>query len=57
VWESTIRKIADSYEVKHGGAFMTLRVATTDSPASPPLFETMEILGKEEVISRIKRYL
>jgi glutamyl-tRNA synthetase len=34
-------------------AFTALRIATTGSTISPPLFESMELLGKETVISRI----
>lgn len=55
-WEKSIRDLADELDVKHGMAFMSLRVATTDSTASPPLFESMEILGKETVMHRINRY-
>ena len=34
-------------------AFTALRIATTGSTISPPLFESMELLGKDAVISRI----
>ncbi len=33
--------------------FMMLRVAITGKTATPPLFETMEVLGKEKVLSRL----
>ncbi|MBI2010368.1 MAG: glutamate--tRNA ligase [Candidatus Chisholmbacteria bacterium] len=33
--------------------FMTIRVAVTGKEATPPLFETMEVLGKKEVIKRL----
>lgn len=56
-WEVGLRKLADGYELKHGLVFMVLRVAITGSTATPPLFETMQILGKEEVLERIKTYL
>jgi glutamyl-tRNA synthetase len=32
---------------------MTLRVAVTGSKVSPPLFEVMEVLGKEETLARV----
>ena len=32
---------------------MSLRVASTFSNVSPPLFETMEALGRERVLRRI----
>jgi len=35
--------------------FMTLRVATTGQQVSPPLFESMEVLGREQVLRRIDR--
>lgn len=34
--------------------FMTLRVAITGKTATPPLFETMEVLGKEKVMRRLE---
>ena len=34
--------------------FGTLRVAATGRTASPPLFETMEVLGRERVLRRIQ---
>ncbi|MFH1565686.1 MAG: glutamate--tRNA ligase [bacterium] len=35
--------------------FLPIRVAVTGSLVSPPLFETIEILGKEKTVERIKR--
>jgi hypothetical protein len=32
---------------------MSLRVATTFSNVSPPLFETLEALGRDRVLSRL----
>ncbi len=46
---------------RHGGSmsagkvFMCLRVAVTGSRVSPPLFESMELLGRERTLGRIKR--
>jgi len=34
--------------------FMFLRIIITGSTQSPPLFETMEVLGKEECIARLQ---
>jgi glutamyl-tRNA synthetase len=34
--------------------FGALRVAATGRPVSPPLFETMEVLGRERVLRRIR---
>lgn len=41
-----LRKIAEA-----------VRIAIWNSPVSPPLFETMEILGKELTLRRIKDYI
>jgi glutamyl-tRNA synthetase len=35
-------------------AFGAVRIAVTGSHISPPLFESMELLGKERAITRIK---
>jgi glutamyl-tRNA synthetase len=37
--------------------FTALRVAVTGRRVSPPLFESMEIMGREKVISRIEKHL
>jgi glutamyl-tRNA synthetase len=34
-------------------AFTALRIATTGSTISPPLFESMELLGKQACLARI----
>lgn len=34
--------------------FMTIRVAVTGKEATPPLFDTLEVLGKKEVLKRLK---
>lgn len=52
-WEVSMRKIADDNGTKHGDAFMVLRVAIVGSPFSPPLFEALQILGKDEILKRL----
>jgi glutamyl-tRNA synthetase len=44
---------AQGWQTKH--AFMLLRLATTGRKASPPLFETMAVLGKELTRRRLRR--
>jgi len=39
---------------KRGDLYMTLRVAVTCRRVSTPLFETMELLGKQECLRRIE---
>lgn len=52
-WENEIRKLADEFGWKHADVFQIYRVAVTGKTATPPLFETMEVLGKEEVNKRL----
>lgn len=52
-WEGEMRALADALGLKAGDVFMILRVAVTGRTASPPLFESMEIIGKEEVLRRV----
>ena len=52
-----MRAIADNLGLKAGDLFMILRVAVTGSKVSPPLYESMEILGREEVLSRVDHAL
>jgi glutamyl-tRNA synthetase len=51
--EAGLRQLAADRGVKVGPLFMTLRVACTFSNVSPPLFETMEALGRERVLRRL----
>lgn len=53
-WEQSMRAIGDEIDVKHGDIFMVLRVSVCGQPFSPPLFETLQILGKKEVLKRLK---
>jgi glutamyl-tRNA synthetase len=52
-WEGGVRALAEELGMKAGDAFMVLRVAVTGSSVSPPLYESMEVLGKSEVLSRV----
>jgi glutamyl-tRNA synthetase len=52
--ENTLRRLADSLGIKAGQLFNILRVAATARDATPPLFETMAVLGKERCLKRIK---
>lgn len=57
-WESDLlepatRALADELGWKHGDLFMSIRVAITGSTATPPLFATMGVLGRERVLARI----
>lgn len=50
--EQTIRKLAEEKGWKAKDVFMQLRIAVTGKTVGPPLLESLEILGKEETLSR-----
>lgn len=52
--ETTTRAFADKRELATKELFMVLRLVSTGRAASPPLFETMEVLGKEIVRRRMR---
>ena len=47
------RALAQELELKAGALFMLLRVAVTGRSVSPPLFESMEVLGRERCLRRL----
>ena len=49
----TQSELAEELGLKAGQLFGILRVAVTGQTVSPPLFESMEIIGKEIVLKRI----
>jgi glutamyl-tRNA synthetase len=51
--EVALRNLAESLELKPRQAFQPIRLALTGSTISPGLFESLELLGKEESIARI----
>ncbi len=55
--EESFRSYVQKTQQKPSNVFMVLRVAVTGSIATPPLFQTMEVIGKDECISRIKQNL
>jgi glutamyl-tRNA synthetase len=55
VLEPRLRGLADELGLTAGQLFGILRIAVTGQPVSPPLIETMHVLGKDEVVSRIAR--
>jgi len=52
--EDTLRHLAGDLGLKTGQFFGLLRTATTGRNATPPLFDTMAVLGKERCLKRIK---
>ena len=55
--ESVLRPLADELNLKTGVFFGLLRVATTGRTAAPPLFQTMEVLGAERCLKRLRAAL
>ncbi len=52
--EQAIRDLQAKHDWKKSQYFMMVRVAVTGKQATPPLFETMEVIGKERVLKRLK---
>jgi glutamyl-tRNA synthetase len=52
--ENLCKAIAESEGVKLGKVMMPLRAALTGSTSSPSLFHAIEILGRDEVLMRLK---
>ena len=51
--EAALRPLADELNVKTGALFGSLRVATTGQRVAPPLFQTMEVLGRDRTLSAV----
>lgn len=52
--EAALRKLADELDLKAGQLFGILRIAVTGQRVSPPLIESMEVIGKLKVLERLK---
>lgn len=55
VLEAEFRSLAESKGWKPSQFFMMLRVATTGETATPPLFDTITVLGREKLLQRLKQ--
>lgn len=55
--EEKIRQLQEKNDWKKGQYFMMVRVAVTGRTATPPLFETMTLLGKDQVLERLNMAL
>ena len=51
--DQALRAAAQELGVKAGQMFQPIRVAVCGRKNAPPLFETLEVLGKETTLSRI----
>jgi glutamyl-tRNA synthetase len=52
--EQLDRRFAEQHSVKLGQLAQPKRAALTGSTTSPPIYEVMEILGKEETLARLR---
>ena len=52
--EAALRAAAETTGEKPGDLFMLCRVAVTGKPVTPPLFETMAIVGEELTLARLR---
>jgi glutamyl-tRNA synthetase len=53
--EEALRTLVGEQGWNTGAVFMAVRVALTGSTQSPPLTETMEVLGREKTLQRLDR--
>jgi glutamyl-tRNA synthetase len=53
VLETLLRPLAEELGLKAGQLFSVLRTAVTGETATPPLFQTMVVLGKDRCLRRI----
>ncbi len=52
--EKVIRSLQEENSWKKGQYFMMLRIAVTGKKATPPLFESIAVLGKKKTIERLR---
>ena len=53
--DQTLRVAAQELGLKAGQMFQPIRVAVCGRKNAPPLFETLEVLGKETTLKRIEQ--
>jgi glutamyl-tRNA synthetase len=52
--EEPLRTLAETLGISAGQLFGILRASVTGQTVSPPLFESMAVIGKEKVLERIQ---
>ena len=53
--DQSLRAAAQELGIKAGQMFQPIRVAVCGRKNAPPLFETLEVLGKEMTLARIEQ--
>ena len=54
--EAALRRLADERGLKPRDAFQPVRIAVTGSKVSPGLFESIELLGRDETVNRLSAW-
>ncbi len=57
IFEQTFRKLADELGISVTAMFQLIRVAISGQLVTPPLYESVKILGEEETIKRVQEAL
>ncbi|MBX3062856.1 MAG: glutamate--tRNA ligase [Anaerolineae bacterium] len=52
--EGALRSLAEKLGLSAGQLFSPIRAATSGQPVSPPLFETLEVVGRDLTLKRIE---
>lgn len=55
-WFGKIKEVAENLGCKPGDVAMTIRVALTKRTRTPDLYQIIQVLGKDTVISRLNKY-
>lgn len=55
--EAELRKISDELKLPAGKVFHPVRVAVSYKMEGPSLFEMLELVGRDEVLKRIKKFM
>jgi glutamyl/glutaminyl-tRNA synthetase len=55
--EQTTRALGEELGVKFGDVVHPTRLAATGRTVGPGLFETLEVLGRERVLKRLRAFL
>lgn len=53
-FEQAFRKLAEDLEIKVGDMFQLIRVAVSGQLVTPPLFESIKIIGEDEILARVR---
>ncbi|MFA5932844.1 MAG: glutamate--tRNA ligase [Microgenomates group bacterium] len=53
VFEKTFKDLATELDIKVGDMFQLIRIAVSGQSVTPPLFESIQILGEDEALKRV----